>query len=72
MLGGRTNIGIKRMGEIELKPFQNTCKERFPSEEAQIKAMELCSLWQEKLKNPDWHPLRVVTDGDTAKVNILL
>ncbi|KAM7471640.1 hypothetical protein LguiA_009823 [Lonicera macranthoides] len=67
MLGGRTNIGIKRMGEIELKPFQNTCKERFPSEEAQIKAMELCSLWQEKLKNSDWHPLRVVTDGDTAK-----
>ncbi|KAI8018978.1 Factor of DNA methylation 1 [Camellia lanceoleosa] len=59
MLSGRTLIGIKRMGELDMKPFQNACKERFPSD-ADVKALELCSLWQEKMKNPDWHPYKIV------------
>lgn len=28
--GGRTPIGLKRMGEIELRPFLNVCEVRFP------------------------------------------
>lgn len=69
MLSGRTNIGIKRMGEIDMKAFRDSSKERFPSEESQIKAMELCSLWQEKLKNPEWHPVKVVVkDGNPQEV----
>ncbi|CAL5327587.1 unnamed protein product [Camellia sinensis] len=59
MLSGRTLIGIKRMGELDMKPFQNACKERFPSD-ADVKATELCSFWQEKMKNPDWHPYKIV------------
>ncbi|KAF5957196.1 hypothetical protein HYC85_004421 [Camellia sinensis] len=36
MLSGRTLIGIKRMGELDMKPFQNACKERFPSDADEI------------------------------------
>ncbi|XP_058195802.1 factor of DNA methylation 1-like [Rhododendron vialii] len=60
MLSGRTLIGLKRMGEIDTKPFQTTCKTRFKSSEAEVKAFELCSLWQERMKNPDWHPFKIV------------
>ncbi|XP_059644256.1 factor of DNA methylation 1-like [Cornus florida] len=59
-IGNNTLIGIKRVGEVDVKPFQNTCKLKFPPEEAQIKASEQCSLWQEKLKDPEWHPFEVV------------
>ncbi|KAL4559877.1 hypothetical protein LXL04_032023 [Taraxacum kok-saghyz] len=69
MLSGRTNIGVKRMGEIDMKAFHDACKEKFEHEEAQIKASELCSLWQDKLKNPEWHPVRVIAvDGDHKEV----
>ncbi|XP_043812238.1 factor of DNA methylation 1 isoform X4 [Manihot esculenta] len=59
----RTNIGVKRMGEIDEKPFFNTCKLRFPPEEAQVQATTLCSLWQENLKNPDWHPFKIINNA---------
>jgi len=69
MLGGRTNIGIKRMGEIDSKPFQNTCKQRFPLEEANVQASTLCSLWQENLKDPNWHPFKIIDiDGNTQEI----
>jgi len=58
--GGRTSIGLKRMGEIETRPFLNVCKVRFPPSEAEVKAVELCSLWQERLQNPDWSPFKIV------------
>ncbi|KAF5739032.1 XH/XS domain-containing protein [Tripterygium wilfordii] len=60
MLSARTNIGIKRMGEIDSKPFQNKCKERFSAEEAPLQASTVCSLWQENLKNPGWHPFKII------------
>ncbi|KAG9160723.1 hypothetical protein Leryth_022307 [Lithospermum erythrorhizon] len=43
------------MGDIDEKTFQKACKARFPTEEAQIKAAELCSLWQEQLKSLSSH-----------------
>ncbi|XP_018627588.1 factor of DNA methylation 1-like isoform X1 [Nicotiana tomentosiformis] len=60
LTSGRSQIGIKRMGEIDAKAFQNALKQRLPSAEADIKALELCSLWQEKLKAQDWHPFKTV------------
>ncbi|XP_042465296.1 factor of DNA methylation 1-like isoform X2 [Zingiber officinale] len=64
LLTGRTLIGIKRMGELDEKAFQNAAKKKFKSDEADIKAAELCSSWQEELKNPSWHPFKiVVTNG---------
>ncbi|KAL1551324.1 factor of DNA methylation 1-like [Salvia divinorum] len=67
----RVNIGIKRMGELDEKGFKNACKKRYPLEEADIKALELCSLWQEKLKNPEWHPFRVVEDSKGNAQHVL-
>ncbi|KAL2534487.1 Factor of DNA methylation 1 [Abeliophyllum distichum] len=64
----RVNIGIKRMGEIYEKAFQNTVRHKFPPEEAEIKTVELCSPWQEKLKNPDFHPFKIIhIDGKHEK-----
>ncbi|KAJ0794929.1 putative XS domain-containing protein [Helianthus annuus] len=69
MFSGHTNIGVKRMGEIDSKPFLDACKVKYGSEEAQIKASELCSMWQEELKNPAWHPVKVVAiDGAHKEV----
>jgi len=59
-------IGIKRMGELDEKPFRNACKKKFQAEDADVRALELCSQWQEELKNPSWHPYKIVeSDGRT-------
>ena len=75
LTNSRVNIGIKRMGEIDDKAFKNACKKRYPqspTEEADLKAVELVSLWQEKVKNLEWHPFRVVEDDKgNAKVDSL-
>lgn len=69
LLGGtRTNIGVKRMGEIDAKPFHNTCKKRFsPLSEAAAEAVILCSKWQEEVNDSGWHPFKVVTVGDSCQ-----
>ncbi|GMH14309.1 hypothetical protein Nepgr_016150 [Nepenthes gracilis] len=69
LLSSRTNIGIKRMGEINEKAFVTLCKQRFRADEALIKASELCSLWQENLKKSEWHPFKItVIDGKTEEI----
>ncbi|XP_021734063.1 factor of DNA methylation 1-like [Chenopodium quinoa] len=60
----RTNIGVKRMGEINSKAFETECKKRFTGDEVQIKASEESSLWQEKLTNPAWHPFKITGDKE--------
>ncbi|XVE78406.1 hypothetical protein DITRI_Ditri13aG0142300 [Diplodiscus trichospermus] len=67
LLGARTNIGLKRMGELESKAFQDACKFRFSPDEAAIQATTLCSLWQENLKNPEWHPFKIIDEGGNHK-----
>ncbi|TYG78995.1 hypothetical protein ES288_D02G105900v1 [Gossypium darwinii] len=57
LLGIRTNIGLKRMEELDPKTFHDTCKSRFPPDEVEIQATTLYSSWQENLKNPYWHPI---------------
>ncbi|KAF4353746.1 hypothetical protein F8388_024315 [Cannabis sativa] len=64
-----SNIEIKRMGDLDIKPFLDVCKQRFPFDEAQVQAATLCSLWQENLNNPSWHPFKVVTsNGNTEEI----
>lgn len=54
-------IGIKRMGELNNKPFYEAMKKKYRDEaEAEERASELCSLWEEYLKDPEWHPTRVI------------
>ncbi|KAG9454702.1 hypothetical protein H6P81_007606 [Aristolochia fimbriata] len=48
------------MGELDQKPFQAACRRMFDGEEADIKAVELLSLWHEEIKDPIWHPFKIV------------
>ncbi|XP_054779582.1 factor of DNA methylation 1-like [Prosopis cineraria] len=67
MLNTRTNIGVKRMGELDEKVFVKVCKKKFSLKDSQTKGVELCSLWQENLKNSAWHPFKVFpSDHDQA------
>lgn len=68
LLGAETDIGVKRMGELDEKPFLNVCKQRYSANEATVEAATLCSTWQENLKNPSWHPFKREGTGDKAKV----
>ncbi|XP_023904774.1 protein INVOLVED IN DE NOVO 2 [Quercus suber] len=68
-LASRAHIGVKRMGELNSKPFHEAMKRKYNEEEAEDRASELCSLWEEYLKDPDWHPLKVITvDGKHQQV----
>ncbi|KAI6689836.1 hypothetical protein NL676_026664 [Syzygium grande] len=57
--GAHTNIGIKRIGELDDKPFLTACKKRFSGQEAQLQASTLCSFWQSQV-NSQWHPFKTV------------
>lgn len=64
----RTHIGIKRMGEIDEKAFINVCKKRFGAN-GPLKAAELCTLWQENLKDQTWFPFKVLEiDGRAEEI----
>ncbi|XP_031108827.1 protein INVOLVED IN DE NOVO 2 [Ipomoea triloba] len=57
-------IGVKRMGELDSKPFQEAMSKKYGEMDADDRASELCSLWEEYLRDPGWHPIKVVTvDG---------
>ncbi|KAG0498566.1 hypothetical protein HPP92_003257 [Vanilla planifolia] len=61
ILSNRTIIGIKRMGELDEKVFHSVCVKKYRKGDADIKAAEFCSKWQDELRKPDWHPFRMVT-----------
>jgi hypothetical protein len=42
----------------------NACKKRY-FEEGGVKGMELCSFWQENVKNSNWHPFKVIRENDS-------
>uniref|UniRef100_A0A2N9GVG9 Factor of DNA methylation 1-5/IDN2 domain-containing protein n=1 Tax=Fagus sylvatica TaxID=28930 RepID=A0A2N9GVG9_FAGSY len=79
-MASRAHIGVKRMGELDSKPFHDAMKRKYNEEDAEDRASELCSLWEEYLKDPDWHPFKVimvdgkhqqVIDGEDEKLNDL-
>lgn len=65
---GQTFIGIKRMGELDEKPFQHACRRKYGNSDYHAKAAELASSWQEELKKPSWHPFKVIQDNGEDKV----
>ncbi|KAL6847817.1 hypothetical protein ACP4OV_021945 [Aristida adscensionis] len=68
LAAGRANIGIKRMGELDLKAFGNACR-KLSKKDADVTAATLCSKWQEEIKDANWHPFRVVMiDGKETEV----
>ncbi|KAF8780036.1 hypothetical protein HU200_002003 [Digitaria exilis] len=60
----RANIGIKRMGELDPKAFRVACSKRLSKEDAEFTSAMLCSKLEAEIKDPNWHPFRVVcVDG---------
>nr|GMD64438.1 factor of DNA methylation 4-like [Ipomoea batatas] len=57
------NLCVKRIGELDEKPFIDAARQKYPEEEAHDKASELCSLWEEYLRDPGWHPFKVIENG---------
>nr|TKW15553.1 hypothetical protein SEVIR_5G245100v2 [Setaria viridis] len=67
--GGRAHIGIKRMRELDLKAFSKACRKKCSEEDAEVTAAFLCSKWEAEIKNPDWHPFRIVmADGKEMEI----
>lgn len=56
----RTNIRLKRMGEIDDEAFKDEAMKRFPPEEAVSQGLIACSFWQAQIQDTAWHPLKVV------------
>ncbi|XP_019199245.1 PREDICTED: protein INVOLVED IN DE NOVO 2-like isoform X3 [Ipomoea nil] len=59
----RANICVKRMGELDTKPFIRAAKLKYPKEEASHKALDLCTLWDYHLRDPHWYPIKVIKNG---------
>lgn len=62
------HIGVKRMGEINIEPFLAAMKKRFNARTAKNRAAKLCSSWEESIKDPNWHPFKVVLVDSDAHV----
>ncbi|KAF9676834.1 hypothetical protein SADUNF_Sadunf08G0044500 [Salix dunnii] len=68
-ISNRSHIGVKRMGELDSKPFLKAMKRKYTNEEAEERASVICSLWEEYLKDPDWHPFKVImVDGKHQEI----
>ncbi|GAA0151129.1 endoribonuclease [Lithospermum erythrorhizon] len=57
--GNSAPVGVKRMGELDSKPFYEAMKKKYQESEVEVRASELCSLWEEYLRDPGWHPIWV-------------
>ncbi|CAK7325914.1 unnamed protein product [Dovyalis caffra] len=66
-----TSIGVKRMGDLDSKPFLVASKRKFLDEEADEKTLELCSLWEDRLRDPSWHPFKVIVDKEGNSKEII-
>ncbi|KAH7863961.1 hypothetical protein Vadar_024047 [Vaccinium darrowii] len=60
----RAFVVVKRMGELDDKPFHAAAKRKYAGEEVVEKAMELFSLWENYLRDPIWHPFKVISVGE--------
>ncbi|KAK9282964.1 hypothetical protein L1049_011189 [Liquidambar formosana] len=68
-LSGQTTIGIKRMGEVDQNAFKNACLQKFSGGDWEVKSVELSSLWQDYVNNPNWHPFKQkIVDGKLQEI----
>lgn len=56
------------MGDLDEKPFHIAAKNKYSRKEAEVKAIEFCSLWEDHLRDPNWHPYKVIENGENATV----
>ncbi|KAI3989738.1 hypothetical protein MKX01_009230 [Papaver californicum] len=63
-MGNRAVIRVKRMGELDLKPFQDACQKKYNSDATDVKASILCTYWQAELGDSNWFPFVNVKVGE--------
>jgi hypothetical protein len=66
------HIGVKRIRDLNTKPFINAMKKRYNADEAENRALKLCSLWVENIKDTNWNPFKIVFVDGVAKVYVWL
>lgn len=59
------------MGEIDLDVLKRVCMKIFLID-AECVAVELCNEWQERLRNPNWVPFKVVYDDERGIAKVVL
>lgn len=63
-----TDIGVKIMGDLDKQPFVAATKRIYSRKSgkraADNKAAELCSLWEQYLRDPHWHPFKFISDEE--------
>ncbi|KAI8539982.1 hypothetical protein RHMOL_Rhmol09G0225200 [Rhododendron molle] len=63
MLNDRTSLRIKRMGEVDRRPFKELCLQKCSGGDWDEMSAKLCSSWEEEMRNPHWHPFKKITVG---------
>lgn len=67
---------MKKIGELDVNVFKRACEKQFPVGEAEIRGVELCSKWREKLhSSSSWwrHEFQRLRDNEgNYKVPLLI
>ncbi|KAI3954701.1 hypothetical protein MKW92_004780, partial [Papaver armeniacum] len=63
----RSSIRVKRLGELDSKPFGSALKRKRTSSSADLVANQtvlLCNFWEQMLRDQAWHPFKItLVDG---------
>lgn len=70
-----TYIGVKIMGDLDKQPFVAAAKRiysrKYGKRAADNKAAELCSLWEQYLRDPHWHPFKIISDEEGKTLEVI-
>ncbi|CAL5388858.1 unnamed protein product [Camellia sinensis] len=68
----RASIGVKLMGNLDSGAFCIAAKRKYGEKAADDGAAKLMSLWGEYLKDPSWHPFKIINvEGSEKKKEII-
>ncbi|CAN8278322.1 unnamed protein product [Cochlearia groenlandica] len=67
----KSNIGVKRMGELVTKPFMDAMQQKYCQQDVEDRAVEVLQLWEDYLKDPDWHPYKRVKLGNQEREEVI-
>ncbi|KAL6136493.1 hypothetical protein ACLB2K_061788 [Fragaria x ananassa] len=68
----KTCIGVKTLGDLDLKAFQVAAKRRYTAvQEADERAVELCSKWEGYVGDSKWNPFKVIRDEKGKRKEII-